>query len=75
MPKKKLDNQGPPAELLEKILVFQLYALGAPQGRIAKIVGRGTRWVNDLLKGLPKGGRSDGGQAQGKKAKKRSSKR
>ncbi len=75
MPKKKVDNQDPSTELLEKMLVLQLYALGAPQGRIARAVGRGTTWVNDLLKGLPKGGRSSGGQAQGKKAKKRSSKR
>jgi hypothetical protein len=75
VPKKKPDNQDPSAKLLEKILVFQLYGLGAPQGRIAKAVGRGTTWVNDLLKGLPKGGRPDGDQAQGKKAKRRSSKR
>ncbi len=69
MPKKTRDSQDRPAELLEKLLVFQLYALGASQDRIAKAVGRGKAWVNDLVKGLPKGGRPDGGQAQGKKAK------
>jgi len=39
------------------MLVFQLYALGVPQDRIAKIVGRQKAWVNDLLKGIPKGGK------------------
>ncbi len=69
MPKKKLDEAERTADLLEKILVFQMYALGAPQDRIAKAVGRQKAWVNELVKGLPKGGRTDGGQAQGKKAK------
>ncbi len=73
MPKKTRENQGRAAELLEKLLVFQLYALGASQDRIAKAVGRQKAWVNDLVKGLPKGGLPDGGQAQGKKAKRRSS--
>ncbi len=63
MPKKKLDEAERTADLLEKILVFQMYALGAPQDRIAKAVGRQKAWVNELVKGLPKGGRTDGGQA------------
>lgn len=64
---KKAHNPDRAADLLEKLLVFQLYASGAPQDRIAKAVGRQKAWVNDLVKGLPKGGRTDGGQAQGKK--------
>lgn len=63
MPKKKLDEAERTADLLEKILVFQMYALGAPQDRIAKAVGRQKAWLNELVKGLPKGGRTDGGQA------------
>lgn len=73
MPKKRRANPDRAVDLLEKLLVFQLYALGAPQERIAKAIGRQKAWVNDLVKGLPKGGRSDGGQAQGKKAKRRPS--
>lgn len=75
MPKKMLDDSKRAADLLEKLLVFQMYALGAPQDRIAKAVGRQKAWVNDMVKGLPKGGRLDGGQAQGKKGKRRSRRR
>jgi hypothetical protein len=42
------------AELLQKLLVVQLHALGTPQDRIAKIVGRQKLWVNGLLKGVPR---------------------
>jgi hypothetical protein len=69
MPKKKLDGGERTADLLEKLLVFQMYALGAPQDRIAKVVGTQKVWVNELVKDMPKGGRKDGGQAQGKKTK------
>jgi hypothetical protein len=62
MAKGKRDNADRAVELLEKLVVVQLYALGAPQNRIAKAVGRQMAWVNELLKGLPKGGRSDGGK-------------
>ncbi len=75
MPKKGRDNPDRAVELLEKLLVFQLYALGATQNRIAKAVGRQTAWVNGLLKGLPKGGRSDGSQAQSETIKGRSRRR
>ena len=61
MPKKRRENADRVVELLETLLVFQLYALGLDQKRIAKAVGRQTAWVNELLKGLPKGGRTDGG--------------
>lgn len=69
MAKKKSKEQNKTVDLLEKMLVFQLYALGVPQERIAKTVGRQTVWVNDLVKGIPKGGKSDGNQAKVKKAK------
>ncbi len=57
MPKKKNPEKDANIDLLQKMLVFQLYALGVPQDRIAKTVGRQTAWVNDLLKGIPKGGK------------------
>ncbi len=41
-------------ELLEKILIFQLFDLGVPQDRIAKTLGKQKAWVNALLKGIPK---------------------
>ena len=40
MPKKTMDDSERAADLLEKVLVFQMYALGAPQDRIAKTVGK-----------------------------------
>lgn len=71
MPKKPQEIPDKSVELLARLLVFQLYALGASQGRMAKAVGRSKSWVNDLVKGLPKGG-SGGGQTQGKKTRRRS---
>ena len=61
MLKKRRENADRVVELLETLLVFQLHALGLDQKRIAKVVGRQMAWVNELLKGLPKGGRTDGG--------------
>jgi hypothetical protein len=72
MPKKKSLEEDANIELLQKMLVFQLYTLEVPQERIAKTVGRQTAWVNELLKRIPKGGKSDANQAKAKKAKKRS---
>ena len=69
MPSKKGEEKDRTAELLEKMLVFQLWALGIPQGRIATTVGRQRAWVNNLIKGIPKGGKSDGEKEKGKKAK------
>ncbi len=46
--------------LLEKMLVIQLYSLGASQEKIAKVVGRQKAWVNALVKDLPKRGRANG---------------
>jgi DNA-binding Lrp family transcriptional regulator len=44
------------AELLEKLLVLQLYSLGATQSQIARFIGKSKTWVNDRLRGLPKRG-------------------
>lgn len=40
------------AELLQTMIVIQLFELGASQDKIAKVVGRQKLWVNTLLKGL-----------------------
>jgi hypothetical protein len=40
-------------ELLQKLIVLQIFALGASQDKIAKVVGRQKLWVNTILKGLP----------------------
>jgi len=72
MPKKTRVKKDRTVDLLEKMLVFQLYGLGVPQERIAKTVGRQRVWVNDLVKGIPKGGKSYGNQEKSKKAKRRS---
>lgn len=53
--KKKDEEQTRTIELLEKILVFQLCALGIKQERIAKTVRKNRAWVNKLVKGIPKG--------------------
>jgi hypothetical protein len=57
MPKKKSVKEENSIDLLQKMLVFQLYALGVSQEKIAKTVGRQKAWVNDLVKGIPKGGK------------------
>ena len=67
--RKKHVEQDRTADLLERMLVFQLHTMDVPQDRIAKAVGRQKVWVNDLLKGIPKGGKSDGGKTQKKRAK------
>ena len=41
-------------ELLEKLIALQLFALGVPQGAIAKTVGKSKTWVNSLLRGVPR---------------------
>lgn len=56
---KKGNEQDRVIELLEKMLIFQLHALAVPQPRIARIVGKSTTWVNALLKGVRKGGKSN----------------
>jgi len=57
MPKKKHEAGERTTELLEKLLVVQLYSLGATQDYIARVVGRQKLWVNAMLKGIPKRGK------------------
>ena len=65
MPKKTADTPDRSIELLEMLLVFQLYSLGTPQYRIAKVVGRRRAWVDKLVESVPRGGRPDGSKEQG----------
>ncbi len=45
------------ADLLEKSLMIQLYAMGVPQGDIAKMMNKSKSDVNSFLKPLGKGKR------------------
>ena len=56
MAKPQRSNGDRTQELLEKLLAFQLFAMGVRQDRIAKVLGRQKLWVNDLLKGIPRKG-------------------
>jgi hypothetical protein len=51
MPPKKLP---PVEELLVKVLALNMWTAGATQIAIASAVGKGGKWVNDFLKGVPK---------------------
>jgi hypothetical protein len=72
MPRENDEGKEKTINLLEKILVFQLFVLGVQQEKIAKIVRRSKSWVNELLKGIPKGGKYDGDKKEAKKGKRRS---
>ena len=65
MPKKPEEYKDESIDLLTKILVLQLFGMGATQSKIAKTVGKSKSWVNDLLKGIPKGGKNDGTKKKG----------
>jgi hypothetical protein len=54
MPRNRGQGEDRAADLLQKLLVLQLYSLGTSQDKIARVVGRQKLWVNDLLKGIPK---------------------
>jgi hypothetical protein len=54
MPNLRGQSVDPVEELLQKLLVVQLFSLGATQEKIAKVVGRQKLWVNGILKGLPR---------------------
>jgi hypothetical protein len=41
-------------ELLQKLLVLQMFSMGATQAKTAKVVGRQKQWVNEILKEIPK---------------------
>jgi hypothetical protein len=56
MPKKRYEPGQRDIELLEKLLVVQLFSLGATQDQIARIVGRQKAWVNGIVRGIPKKG-------------------
>jgi hypothetical protein len=47
-------NEDKREELLQTQIVLQMFALGASQDKIAKVVGRQKLWVNSILKGLPR---------------------
>src|SRR5437867_4462860 len=68
MPKRSYQPGQRDTELIEKLVVLQLYNLGAAQDHIAKVVGLQKLWVNNILKGLPKKGEMHG---KGKKKKAR----
>jgi hypothetical protein len=48
-------------ELLQTLIVLQLFGLGASQDKIAKVVGRQKLWVNTILKGLTRPKQTSGG--------------
>lgn len=54
MPKASKNESDRTIELLEKLLVMQMHAMGATQEQIAKVVGRQKLWVNGLLKKIPR---------------------
>ncbi|WP_018972827.1 hypothetical protein [Rudaea cellulosilytica] len=58
MAKSKKEDGERAVELLEKLLVFQMYSMGATQSQIARTVGRQMLWVNSLLKGVPRESRT-----------------
>jgi hypothetical protein len=56
MARRNRDGSGDQVtELLEKLLVMQMHAMGATQDQIAKTIGRQKLWVNGLLKNVPRG--------------------
>jgi hypothetical protein len=40
--------------VLQRLLVLQMFSLGATQEKTAKVVGRQKQWVNEILKGIPR---------------------
>jgi hypothetical protein len=54
MPKVTKDETARTNELLEKLLVMRMHAMGCTQDQIARVVGRQKLWVNALLKKIPR---------------------
>jgi len=54
MPPKRNHESERTTELLEKILVMQMHAMGATQDQIARVVGKQKLWVNGILKKVPR---------------------
>lgn len=46
------DDDNKIEELLQTLIVLQMFGLGASQDKIAKVLGRQKLWVNTILKGL-----------------------
>ncbi len=59
MSPKVQDVQEHIADLLEKLLIVELHLAGATQEKISRAVGRRRAWVNEFLKGVPKGGNAN----------------
>lgn len=51
---RKPEAESRSVELLAKIVLLQLHALGTAQGTMARVVGKSGTWVTDNLKGVPK---------------------
>jgi hypothetical protein len=58
MPKTNQSPEDYEIELLEKILIFQMFSLGATQRKIVEVLGKRDAYVNSLLKGISRGGKS-----------------
>lgn len=54
MPKRPVEPDVRSIELLEKLVLLQLYALGATQDKIARFLGKQKAWVNATVKGIPR---------------------
>jgi hypothetical protein len=54
MPRTSDEADGRCVELLEKLVLLQLHALGATQEKIARFLRKQTAWVNACLKDVPK---------------------
>ena len=54
MARKRVEAGRQSVELLEKLVLLQLHALGTSQDKIAKFLSKQKAWVNACLKGVPK---------------------
>ena len=54
MARTRVEAESRSVELIEKMVLVQLHALGTPQGTIARVLGKSKKWVNKYLKGVPK---------------------
>jgi len=54
MARKPAEVESRSVELMAKMVLLQLYALGTPQEAIARVVGKSGTWVTNNLKGVPK---------------------
>ena len=54
VPVSRRPNEDKLEALLQTMIVLQMFALGVPQDKIAKVVGRQKLWVSGVLKGVPR---------------------